>query len=558
MSLKLMREIVKKYDHFIVILWAAILFIPFLGAVHLFDWDEINFAESAREMLVSDNFQQVQINFQPFYEKPPFFFWLQAISMTVFGVNEFAARFPNAVCGIITLVFVFNIAKKLFGQRIAFLWVLMISGSFTPHLYFKSGIIDPFFNLFIFISIYQLYKIKIADEAGKKIIPSTLLGFFIGMATITKGPVALLILFLVLIVILLINKFKIFFKFSHFIIAFIACFFTCSLWFGMEVLENGPQFLLEFIKYQIELFLLPVADHGQPFWYHAVVLLIGCFPASIFALQSLFKRELSQDISKKFFIQTMQVLFWVVLILFSIVKTKIVHYSSLCYLPLTFLAAYNVNSFITENKKINVWQSLLLIIIGLTLGFAFTLITFTDKLKPFFIDYIKDPFAVACLSINANWNEFEFVLGLIFLTVVITSFVNIIKGKNAKAIFSILVFISIFIPLFTKMVVPRIEEYSQATAIEFYVKHQDEDCYIETLNFKSYAQYFYAKCRQHQNSNYRDKNWLLSGDIDKTAYFVFQNNNKERILPQSVTPIYKKGGFEFYKREKQNNSGSSY
>jgi len=30
-------------------------FVPFLGAVHLFDWDEINFAESAREMLVTGN-----------------------------------------------------------------------------------------------------------------------------------------------------------------------------------------------------------------------------------------------------------------------------------------------------------------------------------------------------------------------------------------------------------------------------------------------------------------------------------------------------------------------
>jgi len=31
------------------------LFIPFLGSTHLFDWDEINFAESAREMIVTGN-----------------------------------------------------------------------------------------------------------------------------------------------------------------------------------------------------------------------------------------------------------------------------------------------------------------------------------------------------------------------------------------------------------------------------------------------------------------------------------------------------------------------
>jgi 4-amino-4-deoxy-L-arabinose transferase-like glycosyltransferase len=41
---------------------AALLYIPFLGHVHLFDWDEINFAENAREMITSGNYFSVQMN----------------------------------------------------------------------------------------------------------------------------------------------------------------------------------------------------------------------------------------------------------------------------------------------------------------------------------------------------------------------------------------------------------------------------------------------------------------------------------------------------------------
>ncbi|MEP6627985.1 MAG: glycosyltransferase family 39 protein, partial [Ginsengibacter sp.] len=96
----------------IIILSGIVFFIPFLGKVHLFDWDEINFAESAREMIVTHNYHRVQINFLPFSEKPPLFFWLQASAMNVFGVNEFAARLPNAVFGIITLITLFLIGKK--------------------------------------------------------------------------------------------------------------------------------------------------------------------------------------------------------------------------------------------------------------------------------------------------------------------------------------------------------------------------------------------------------------------------------------------------------------
>ena len=42
---------------------AALAFILFLGAPPLFDWDEINFAESAREMMVSGDYFRVQIKF---------------------------------------------------------------------------------------------------------------------------------------------------------------------------------------------------------------------------------------------------------------------------------------------------------------------------------------------------------------------------------------------------------------------------------------------------------------------------------------------------------------
>ena len=64
-----------------IFIFSALLFIPFIGQVHLFDWDEINFAESAREMLVTGNFSTVSINFIPFGEKPPLFIWMQVLSM---------------------------------------------------------------------------------------------------------------------------------------------------------------------------------------------------------------------------------------------------------------------------------------------------------------------------------------------------------------------------------------------------------------------------------------------------------------------------------------------
>ena len=141
----------------VILLLGILFFIPFLGNVHLFDWDEINFAESSREMLLTGDFFRVTINFEPFWEKPPLFFWLQSLSMQIFGIGEFAARLPNALTGIATLLTLFFIGSRHFSPRFGFIWSLVYFGSFLPHIYFKSGIIDPVFNLFILLSIYFLF-----------------------------------------------------------------------------------------------------------------------------------------------------------------------------------------------------------------------------------------------------------------------------------------------------------------------------------------------------------------------------------------------------------------
>src|SRR3954462_1882430 len=109
--------------YFIIAVVASLLFLPFLGQVHLFDWDEINFAECAREMIVSKDYLRVQIDFQPFWEKPPLFIWLQVLSMKAFGINEFAARFPNAVCGIATLCTLYYAGRRVASELHARWWV---------------------------------------------------------------------------------------------------------------------------------------------------------------------------------------------------------------------------------------------------------------------------------------------------------------------------------------------------------------------------------------------------------------------------------------------------
>jgi 4-amino-4-deoxy-L-arabinose transferase-like glycosyltransferase len=529
-----------------IFLISALLFIPFLGQVHLFDWDEINFAESAREMIASHDYLTVKINFIPFWEKPPLFIWMQVLSMKIFGINEFAARFPDALCGIITLLILFRIGTRIADKKFAFTWVVMYGGSILPFIYFKSGIIDPWFNLFIFLGIYQCYLFVATDKNRTiKLAGSAL---FIGLAILTKGPVALLVFLLCAGIYLIIHKFKVRIRLTDFIVYLLVLSFVGGFWFILQILEGNLGIIADFIEYQIRLFRTHGAGHQGFLLYHFVVLLFGAFPASLFALPALLGSKQGNG-SKKEFLTWMLVLFWVVLILFTIVKTKIVHYSSLCYFPLTYIAAwwaYHSDAASVFTQKV---IRIIIMIIGILLALIVGILTFVDYYRDILIEKIHDPFAVACLNADAGWHGFEFVVSLVLITGVVL-FARFWFKQRQKAIYTLAGLVAVFIFLSMYLIAPRVEIYSQRTAVEFFKSVSDEDAYLMTLGYKSYAQLFYGKSRDHQNINSRNENWLLEGNIDKTVYISAKSFKKDHYQEKfpDLQLLYEKNGFTFFKR----------
>lgn len=533
-----------------IALGAALLFVPFLGQVHLFDWDEVNFAECAREMLVSGNYMRVQIDFQPFWEKPPVFIWMQAISMKLFGVGEFAARFPNAVMGIVTLCTLFHVGKKVVGERMGWWWVLLYAGSWLPAFYFKSAIIDPTFNYFIFMAFYQVYLVR---HEGRKTLHALLAGVFLGIAMLTKGPVAILVALLALAVYLVLNKGLWGYKIRHFLLLTFACAFTAFLWFGVDIVQNGWWFTREFIIYQIRLFRTEDAGHGGPFFYHFLVLLIGCFPAAAFLFQA--GRKSASSSSRKEeadFTRWMWVLFWVVLILFSIVKTKIVHYSSLCYFPLTFLAALQLSRLDEGRIRLKKIVAVILGATGILLAIVITLLPAVGINKQKLVPLFDDDFAVANLQAAVNWSYAECLFGLCYLAAIIVALVWLRRSFH-KGMLLLLAVQLLIIQVTMLHFVPKIEAYSQRAAVVFYESLAGKDVYLQPLDFVSYGYLFYSRKQPSANPEYyKDrKGWMLKGDVDKPCYFISKNTAEAKLLAEHplLEKTGEKNGYVFYRRK---------
>lgn len=539
-------NILSKYAF--VVLIGIVLFVPFLGQVHLFDWDEINFAECAREMIVTNDYLKVQIDFQPFWEKPPLFIWMQVLAMKCFGVSEYAARFPNSIMGILTLVALYYIGKKVVNEKMAMWWVLLYAGTWLPHFYFKSGIIDPTFNFFIFLAFYQMLVLR---QSNKKLFHALLAGLFLGLAMLTKGPVAILIALLSLGVYVILNKGLWGYTYRHLLMIAVAAAIPFGLWFLAGIIQYGwsygSWFMQAFITYQIRLFSTEDAGHGQPFFYHFLVLLIGCFPASPFLFQY-FKRAPKDNDKSKDFTRWMWILFWVTLLLFSIVKTKIVHYSSLCYFPLTYLAAIKISAIAEGKEKLRKGVKIVLGIVGVLLALLIACLPLVGIHKSKLIPLIKDPFAVANLSATVSWGYVEAIWGLLYFIAIIL-FLIIVRQRFVTAMRMLLLASVIIIQITVLHFTPKIEAYSQRAAIRYFKSFEGKEVYIQVLGYKSYAQLFYADKQPRQSGKHITEDWLLNGKIDKPAYFICKITSSEqyKAMPQ-LQYIGEKNGFVFFKR----------
>jgi 4-amino-4-deoxy-L-arabinose transferase-like glycosyltransferase len=528
----------------------------FIGAVPLFDWDEINFAESAREMIVSGNYFQVQINFEPFWEKPPLFFWLQSWSMQLFGVNEFAARLPNAIVGVATILYLYYAAFKWKGQLFAQILAGLYMASFLPSIYFKSGIIDPIFNFFILLSLWQLFSFDIdfkSKKTSKNDFRPWRSGLFWGLATLTKGPACILIAGLTYLLYKLIFDRNFPFK------ALGTLIFTFLIvvlgWYGVETMVHGFWFVEKFIAYQIRLFTQEDAGHGQPFYYHLLIFCFGCFPLSIFTFRGMFQQyENKEDQLLKNF---MNVWFWVVMILFSIAKTKIIHYSSLLYFPGVFLAALFVIESIKKDKKAT-WDIYFLFILGMFLwGVAPTMINIIENNLQFIINNIAKgrdkAFIVGMLSTPVKWSGWEWLIGAIFLLGLCFN-VRFLYQKNYLRFIYVQLFLTLFlINAEYKWVLPKIAAYTQGANVDFFKSVANQDAYFRSANYKSYTPFFYGQTQPSLNPEAQNLDWICNGAIDKTVYLSVKDNLSEedfKLKYKNFTRLYASGGFIFLVRKK--------
>jgi 4-amino-4-deoxy-L-arabinose transferase-like glycosyltransferase len=222
---------------------SSILLFSSLHKGGLSGYDDAFYAHYGKQMILSGDWWSLRLNGHHVFEFPPMFPWLEALSMKVFGVTDFAAKFPAALSGLLTIVLVYLTAKELLdGFWAPALAMAVMSGTQYFIKYAMHSMTDAPFTFFFTLSIY-LY-LKSLKEPGYFLLS----GAAIGAAILTRSVLGLIPLGIIFLHMIITGKRGLMLS-RHFIGAVALTIALPAVWYGSQYGLYGKRFLNEHFSF---------------------------------------------------------------------------------------------------------------------------------------------------------------------------------------------------------------------------------------------------------------------------------------------------------------------
>lgn len=241
--------------HFLLVfLLAALLLFANLHIGGLSGYDDAFYAHEGRRMLEGGDWWNVRFNGNLNFEYPPLFIWLEAASFALLGVSDFAAKFPSALLGLLTILLVFRLAKQLsesFWLPIIAAWILMLSQYFMK--YAMHAMTDVPFVFFFTLAVFAYVK------ALKNPHYFILCGIALALGIMTRSAIGLLPLALIFCHLIAAKRFDSFRR-PQLWAGFILALAIPAAWYVPQYQAHGDRFLTEHFA-----FITGKVASGKPF-----------------------------------------------------------------------------------------------------------------------------------------------------------------------------------------------------------------------------------------------------------------------------------------------------
>jgi 4-amino-4-deoxy-L-arabinose transferase-like glycosyltransferase len=203
----------RRWGPWVLALLALVLYLPGNNVLPLLDRDEPRFAQASREMIERDEWIVPYFNGQYRFDKPILIYWLMRGAYAVFGVNEFAARLPSALCAAALVALLCHIGTRWFSPVVGVVAGFGLLTCVQMLLHARSAVADMPMVLAVLVAHWALWELIAVEQPRLATLraasPTTdfvgrearwvsrrwfwLFWVSLGVGFLAKGPVAILL-----------------------------------------------------------------------------------------------------------------------------------------------------------------------------------------------------------------------------------------------------------------------------------------------------------------------------------------------------------------------------
>ena len=274
--------------HYIFLFLIIIAFYLFgIGSLPLLGPDEPRYAQVAREMFMRGDAVTPTLGGHTWFEKPALLYWMIAGAFKVFGVSEFSARIGPAVCGLLTIVAVWCVGRKIEAG----FWSLIVTATCLGLIVFsRAASFDVVITMTTTaaLAFFLLHELRSTDSRK-----TLLIGFYasIGLSLIAKGLVGIVVpLGVVGLYYLLRRRWPARAVWLSLIWGVPLALAVSAIWYGPVIARHGWSFIDEFfVQHHFARYVSNKYQHPQPFYFFPAIILMLALPWTPYLVYALAK-----------------------------------------------------------------------------------------------------------------------------------------------------------------------------------------------------------------------------------------------------------------------------
>jgi 4-amino-4-deoxy-L-arabinose transferase-like glycosyltransferase len=250
-----------------IVCLAGLLFLTVLDAP-LLEPQEARYAEIPRQMLALKQWLVPTLQGQDYLDKPPLLYWSVMVCYRLLGISDTSARLVPGLSGVLLVLITLGWGWRILGWRVGLSGGLILC--LLPEFIYRGRMLT--FDVLLALWVVTAWATgHMACRHG-----TFRLGWWLvsalccGLGLLTKGPVALLLVAVPLVV-LAWPRWRA--GLGYLAVALL----VAAPWYAV-ILSERPEFAGYFFwRHNVTRFLAPF-DHAEPVWYYVPGLLMGSLP----------------------------------------------------------------------------------------------------------------------------------------------------------------------------------------------------------------------------------------------------------------------------------------